>query len=44
MIKIYSDDEILNLLKYNNIVILYFTGSACGACEAICPFKAIVRE
>lgn len=35
MIKIYSDDEILNLLKYNNIVILYFTGSACGACEAI---------
>lgn len=35
MNKLYNDNEIIDLIKNNNMVVIYFTGSMCGACEII---------
>ncbi|OOM05952.1 thioredoxin family protein [Clostridium saccharobutylicum] len=35
MNKLHKDSEIEELIKSNNISVTYFTGSDCGACEAI---------
>jgi hypothetical protein len=35
MNKLYSNDEIVNLIKNNSIAAIYFTGKVCGACEVI---------
>ncbi len=35
MINIENKKEVVDLIKNNKMSIIYFTGSACGACEAI---------
>ena len=35
MNKLHSDNEIIDLIKNNSMAVIYFTGSVCGACEAI---------
>ena len=35
MNKLRSDNEIVDLIKNNSMSVIYFTGSACGACETI---------
>lgn len=35
MIDIKDRNEVANLIKDNKMSIIYFTGSTCGACEAI---------
>lgn len=33
--KLVSENEVFNLIDNNKIVVIYFTGMDCGACEAI---------
>lgn len=33
--KLFSESDISNLIKYNKMAVVYFTGMDCGACEAI---------
>ena len=35
MNRISSEDEVLRLINDNEMVVVYFTGRDCGACEAI---------
>ena len=35
MIDIEDRNDVANLIRDNKMSIIYFTGSACGACEAI---------
>ena len=35
MNKLFSESDISNLIKYNKMAVVYFTGMDCGACEAI---------
>lgn len=35
MNKLYSENEIIDLIKSNNMAVIYFMGSVCGACETI---------
>lgn len=45
MINIEDRDEVVKLIKDNKMSIIYFTGSACGACEAIKgKIESILKE
>lgn len=35
MKKLKDDNEIISLIENNNMVVIYFTGNDCGACEVI---------
>lgn len=35
MKKVTSNEELKNIINNNKMVIVYFTGSSCGACEVI---------
>jgi len=35
LLKIYSNEEIKNMITENEMAILYFSNKVCGACEAI---------
>lgn len=35
MLKVNNNEEVKNMINENEIVILYFSNKACGACEAI---------
>ncbi|MBM6862089.1 thioredoxin, partial [Clostridium saudiense] len=35
MINIENRNDVVDLIQDNKMSIIYFTGSACGACEAI---------
>ena len=44
MNRISSEDEVLRLINDNEMVVVYFTGRDCGACEAIkFKIKSILR-
>ena len=44
MIRLNSHKEITDLIINNKMVIVYFTGSACGACEVIKGKIEIIAE
>lgn len=35
MLRIYRNEEIINIISENEMVILYFSNKVCGACEVI---------
>lgn len=35
MLKVNNNEEVKNIINENELVILYFSNKACGACEAI---------